>query len=138
MKIFAKIMALTLVAVFVCATLASCAIGAPNADPAKAEKSLEKKGYVVELADSEYTLGFVSLSTGLKNLDAFIKAVNPDDSDDSIMICYFKDKEAADKAWEDTFEALKEKAKEEDVDAVIKKSGKMIWVGTKDAINAAK
>ena len=138
MKTFVKVIALALVTIFVCATLASCALFGPNADPEKAEKSLEKKGYKVEVVDDKYSLGFTALATGVSDLECFITAVNEDDKDEAVMIYYFAEKEAADEAWEKYFEELAEKAKEEDSDAVVKKSGKMIWVGTKKAINAAR
>lgn len=138
MKNFIKIIALALVAVIACATLASCALGAPNADPEKAEKSLEKKGYVVDVADDKVSLGLVALSTGLSDLECVITAFNEEDKEDAVMIYYFEDKEVADEAWEKYFEKAAEKVKEDNKDVIVKKSGKMIWVGTKAAINAAK
>ena len=138
MKTFVKIIALALVTVFVCATLASCALMAPNADPEKAEKSLEKKGYEVELIDDKYSLGFISLGTGVSDLECVLTAVDKEDKDEAVRIYYFAEKESADEAWEKYFEKLAEKAKEEDSDIIVKKSGKMIWYGTKKAINAAK
>ncbi len=49
----------------------------------------------------------------------------------SVRIYYFKDKESANAAWD--------KFKEENGHfEVCKKFGKMLWAGTKDAVNAAK
>ena len=138
MKNFVRIIALALVTVFVCATFASCALMGPNADPEKAEKSLEKKGYTVDVADDKVSLGLVALSTGLSDLECVITAFNKEDKDDAVMIYYFEDKEVADEAWEKYFEKAAEKVKEENEDVIDKKSGKMIWVGTKAAINAAR
>lgn len=134
MKTFVKIIALALVTVFVCATLASCALMAPNADPEKAEESLEKKGYKVTVIDDEYTLGFTSLATGIKSLECVLTAAK---DDEAVAIYYFEDKESAETAWE-KLEKLAEEAKEDEKDLVCKKSGKMIYMGTKKAINAAK
>lgn len=138
MKNFVRIIALALVTVFVCATFASCALMGPNADPEKAEKSLEKKGYAVDVADDKVSLGLVALKTGLSDLECVVTAINKDDLKDSVVIYYFADKEAADKAWEKYFEKAVEVAKEQDSEVIIKKSGKMIWTGAKDAINAAR
>lgn len=134
-KTFVKIIALALVAVFACVTLASCALGAPNADPEKAEKSLEKKGYDVKLIDDEYTLGFTSLTTGIKDLECVLTAEN--DDEEAVEIYYFEDEEAAEEAWE-KIEKLAEKAQEENEDLICKMAGKMIYMGTKAAIRAAR
>ena len=49
MKTFVKVLALSLVAVMMCAVLVSC--GGPNKDPKKAAEALEEAGYAVQLVD---------------------------------------------------------------------------------------
>lgn len=130
MKKFTKILALTLVLVMSVVLLASCA--APNKDPEKAKAALEENGYKVVLVDK--TAGLI-----YEDLDVQITAF--DDDDNAIFIYYFKNKDAANDAWDDIekeIEELKEEAKEEDVEIVAKKSGTMIYFGTKDAVKAAK
>ena len=54
-----------------------------------------------------------------------------------ITIFYYADAKAANDAWDKVKEEA-ESEKDEDVDLIIKKSGKMIYFGTKNAIEAAK
>ncbi|MBE6583355.1 MAG: hypothetical protein E7649_00045 [Ruminococcaceae bacterium] len=129
-KTIIKIMALTLVVVMACVVLASC--GGPNADPDKAAEALEDAGYTVMKVDDETALAF----SGLKGLTCAINAVNLEE-EEAIIIYYFEDTEAANEAWEDVEKMAKEEM-EEDEDYVIKKSGKMIYFGTKEAVKAAK
>ena len=121
MKTFVKVLALSLVAVMMCAVLVSC--GGPNADPEKAEKALKDAGY-----EAEYT------EVGVGGVKGILVAGK---GDDGIWITYYDSAEDANKAWEETEEDLKEMLKDEE-DVVIKKSGKMIYYGTKQAIKDAK
>ncbi|MBE6691206.1 MAG: hypothetical protein E7590_08020 [Ruminococcaceae bacterium] len=123
MKKFARILCLTLVAVMLVATLASCA--APNKDPKKAKAALEEEGYVVILNDTALLLP--------DDVEATLSATN---GDDYIRITYYKESGDAKDAWKDAEDEIKE-MKEKDEDLIIKKSGKMIWVGTKAAVKAA-
>ena len=136
-KTLVKIIAMALVCAFACTVLASCGmLFGPNADPDKAAKALEKKGYEVNVMDDELTLGIVAISTGFEDLSVCIAAENSDDSEDAISIFYFENEESAEDAWK-IIEKYAEKAMDEDSNYVIKQSGKMIWMGTKKAINAA-
>lgn len=124
MKKFARIMSLALVAVMLCATLASC--GAPAKDPADAVAALKEEGYVA--------VKLLSVVTGVKDGEAVIITYY-DDAD--------KAKEAMDKMDEAAIEELKGKlvalGLSEEGDLVgPKRSGKMIYMGTKAAIKAAK
>ena len=133
MKNVLRLVALSLVLVVMLGALVSC--GGPNADPKKAEEALEDNDYVVIVADNKISLAVY----GLDNLDCVITAYNEEDEDDAIIIFYFDDKEDADDAFDsEIFEELAEEAEEEAKDIVVKKSGKMIYIGTKNAIKAAK
>ena len=63
-----------------------------------------------------------------------------DDSYAHITIIYFEEKDDANDAWEKIQKESEDDKKDADEDAewVCKKSGKMIYYGTKEAINAAK
>ncbi len=136
-KTFVKLIALAIVAVMACAAFVSCGLLlGPNADPEKAEEALEKKDYNVLVADDEISLKLYALG-GIENLECVITAVSEEDDDDAIVIYYFKDKEAADAAWEE-MEDMIEEAKEDEEDLIVKKSGKMIYMGTKAAVNASR
>lgn len=133
MKKLIKLSALALVLIMMVAAFASCA--APAKDPKDAKKALEDADYEVMLIDDETTLKYM----GVDGLTAYLYAFNEDE--EGIYIYYFEDKDAANDAWEDIekeVEELKEAAEEEDVELIVKKSGSMIWYGTKAAIKAAK
>ena len=132
MKTFLKVLALSLVAVLMCATLVSC--GGPASDPDKAAEALEDADYVVIKADDKISLATYD-ALGVDDLECVITAFNEDE--EGIVIFYFEDKDAANDAWE-AIEEIAEEAAEEEEDLVIKKSGKMIYYGTKQAIKDAK
>ena len=132
MKKLVKISALALVLIMMVAVFASCA--APAKDPKDAKKALEDAGYEVTLID-----GDMAAMIGVKGLEAAIMAYSEENEDDGVFIYYFEDKDAANEAWEDIEKEVEElKKANEDVEFIVKKSGTMIWYGTKDAIKAAK
>ena len=129
-----KITALALLTVMICAMLVAC--GGPNANPDKAEKSLEKAGYEVAHADDKVE---AALMGGW--YDGCTDVILASKDDDGIYIWYFEDKDSANDAWEkiEKFaEEMNEEAEEDDLDIVCKKSGKVIYLGTKQAIKDAK
>lgn len=134
MKKMVKIIALAMVAVMLMLTLASCG-AKPSSDPAKAKEKLEKEGYKVALVENEDVLKL----SGLDGLVASLTAMKGDSKEDAqgVSIYYFKDADSAKKAEENEFiKAAIEEAKKED-DASTGRSGKMIWIGTKEAVKAA-
>ena len=135
MKTFAKVLALALVAVMMCAALVSC--GGPNADPEKAAKALEEAGYEVHYTE----VG----AAGIKAAVVAVKLDEEAEKADFINITYYEDKEAANTAWDEAQDEIDEAKASmaemygcEESEIVIKKSGTMIYVGTKDAVKAAK
>lgn len=129
-KTIIKITALTLVALMMCAMLASC--GGPNANPDKALESLKDNDYIAEKIDS--TVGLLAFSFA-GDVEAVVTGFNKDA--DTVAIFYYSSAKAANEAW-DKVKKEAEEEKDDDSELVIKKSGKMIYVGTKDAIKAAK
>lgn len=127
MKKTLRLLSLALVLVMTVALLASC--GGPNKNPEKAKEALEDAGYTVTLVDS--ALGFEGIE---KYLTAFKMSEDMSDME-MITIYYFEDSAAAKDAWEDI---QKEAEELDEEDLVIKKSGKMIYAGTKEAVKAAK
>ena len=110
--------------------LASC--GGPNSDPKKAKAALEDAGYEVVLADDKLTIGLMSL--GVDGITAVVTGVK---EDEAVSIFYFESKDDAADAFDD-LQNLLDEAEDEDAEYEIKQSGKMIWMGTKAAIKAAK
>ncbi len=108
--------------------LASC--GGPNKDPLKAKEALEEAGYTVVFRDTlipegvEYTIN-----------------ASKDKLSNTIVITWYEDVEDAKEA-EAEYKELFEKEKEEDPEETKKsdygRSGNMVWMGTKEAIKAAK
>lgn len=124
-----KITALALLTVMICAMLVAC--GGPNKDPEKAKEALEDAGYTVIFNDG----GFLGDLAMPKGAEATITAVKGDD--EYISIVYYEDKDALNEAWEDVKEdAEKLQGKYEDI--VYKKSGNMIYIGTKQAVKDAR
>ena len=125
-KSIVKVLSFALVAVMVCAILVSC--GGPNKDPKKAEAALKEAGYTVSLVEFEEPTddGMVATLTAYKGLT------------DMVTIVYYETKADAKAAFADAekeAEAMKELLGDE---FVLKQSGKMVYMGTKTAIKAAK
>ena len=132
MKTFVKVLALSLVAVMMCAVLVSC--GGPNKDPKKAAEALEEAGYAVQLVDENMPEGYEATIIATK-IDLENEKV------DFISIAYYSDTEVLNADWEEAQDSVKDMAEEmglEESEIVVKKSGKMIYIGTKDAVKAAK
>lgn len=134
MKKTIKITALMLVLVMMAALLVSC--GGPNADPEKAKEALEENGYTAVKIDG--TLLDISAGYTYKGLDAVVTGVKSlTEAENSIIIFYFDDAESANDAWEE-IEDEYAKDNDDDTNYVIGKSGKLIYAGHKDAVEAAR
>lgn len=133
MKKFTKILALTLVLVMSVVMLASC--GGPNADPDKAVDALKDNGY--EASQDKRMVPVLSALIGIEKLESVVSAVKADDEFDAITIFYFEDKAAANDAWDKVEDYINDEI-DDDADWIVKKSGAMIYAGSKDAIKAAK
>ena len=119
-KSIVKVLSFALVAVMVCAILVSC--GGPNKDPKKAEAALKEAGYTVALVEVK------DEKTGLQTTVSAFKGT------DMITIAYYDTKANAKAAFADA-----EKAAELLGDKiVVKQSGKMVYMGTEQAIKDAK
>lgn len=136
MKNVLRLFTLSIVLVMMLSCLASC-FGGPNADPDKAEEALKDNDYDVEVIDNEIALALLGLSDDVDNIECVIMASSEEDRDDGIFIFYFEEKEDADNAFE-SLEEYAEEAMEDNDDIVIKKSGKMVYFGTKAAVKAAR
>ena len=128
-KSIIKILALTFVVVMACTMLVSCF--GPNADPDKAKASLEDAGYTVVLNKGDGLISGALLPDGV---DATLVAYK---DGEYIAISYYEEAADANDAWEDAQEeAAKLEEKYEGI--VCKKFGKMIYVGTEQAVKDAK
>ncbi len=119
-----KTLALTLVVVMACAMLVSC--GAPNSDPDKAKEALEDAGYIVVLVDS-----------GILLPDGVEASLTAYKDGEYLVVTYYNDKDALNEAWDEAEDEAKE-LEEEYEGIVCKKSGKMIFIGTEQAVKDAK
>ena len=128
-----KITVLALLTVMICAMLVAC--GGPNANPDKAKEALKENGYVAEKIDS--TLGLAAYSVIAGKVEAVVTGVNEDG--EAITIFYYENVDDA-KETEDKIDKLLEKYGDDDKksDWVAKRSGKMIYIGTKQAVRDAK
>ncbi|MBR2337182.1 MAG: hypothetical protein IKA61_04465 [Clostridia bacterium] len=100
---------------------------APKAE--KVKENLEKAGYTVMLFEGddaeEYDEGVTAVLTAVKGLDY----------KNSITIVWYANADDAKKAEEEAKEELKEMG-DEGADYVVKRSGKCVWMGHKDAVKA--
>jgi len=127
MKNVIKVLALSLVMVMMLGLLVSC--GGPSKDPDKAVEALKDNDYIAVKVggDDEYDYeGLEAVVTGFK-MESLTEG-------DAIVIFYFEDSASANDAWDE----LKEEIEEDDEDYVCKKSGKIIYAGTKQAVKDAK
>lgn len=133
-KTILRVVALALLAVMTCMVFVSC--GGPASDPDKADKALDKEGYKVLHATNK--LEAVALGGWYDGCEEVILATK---DKDLIYVWYFDEKDSANNAWEKIEEFAKkinDDAKEEKADIVIKKSGKIIYAGTEQAIKDAR
>ena len=137
MKNILKVAAIAMVTVMLCLTLASC--GGPNADPDDALAALKENGISWAAKDSTIMPGLLKLA-GVDGIDCVVSGTGKIDEEYAhVTIIYFEEKDDANDAWEKVQEyADKQKDDEADDNWVCKKSGKMIYYGTKEAIKAAK
>ena len=138
MKNVLRFAAVAMVAIMLCLTLASC--GGPNADPDDALAALKENGVTWAAKDNTVLPGVYKL-LGVDDVECVVSGTGKIDGEYAhVTIIYFEEKDDANDAWEKIqkeSEEQKEKA-DEDSEWVCKKSGKMIYYGTKDAVKAAK
>ncbi len=137
MKKTIRILALAMVTVMLCLTLASC--GGPNADPDKAVEALKENG-ITWAAKDAYVVPALLRASGVDGVENVVSGTGKiDDKFAHITIIYFEEADDATDAMEKVEELANDDKKDaEDSDWVFKKSGKMIYYGTKDAVKAAK
>lgn len=141
MKKLVRILALTLVAVMLCATLASC--GAPAKDPADAKAALEEAEYTVVKDDTVLPAVFKLAGYELTSVVSGTKTSKDDEGNtvvDHVTVYYFADKENAEKALAKVKEYASEDKDDADDSTWVEatQSGSMVYYGTKAAIKAAK
>ena len=139
MKTFAKILCLSLVAVMLCATLASCA---PAAKAEDALAALKENGYPAVKSDLRGAAGLAAL--GIKGVDSVVTGTKTETKDDKTTVEFFLRKglansaKTAEEKVTSKSDEEKKNNKGEDSNWVFKRSGKMIYFGTKAAVKAAR
>ena len=134
MKKFAKITAVALVVVMALAVLVACG---PAADPDKAVAALKENDYVAAKVTTGGYNGMVAMVTGTKGVLGSL--LSGEKQFQTITIYYFESTSAANDAWEKIkSDSDKDKEKNKDSDWVCKKSGKVIYYGTKQAVKDAR
>ena len=138
MKNVLRFAAVAMVAIMLCLTLASC--GGPNADPDDALAALKENGVTWAAKDNTVLPGVYKL-LGVDNVECVVSGTGKIDGEYAhVTIIYFEEKDDANDAWEKIQKESEDDKKDADEDSewVCKKSGKMIYYGTKEAIKAAK
>ena len=137
MKTFVRALSLTLVAVMLCAVLASC--GGPAKDPADAVAALKENGYVA--AEDKVAIPAALKLLGVNGVKSVVSgSATVEEKFQTVTIVYFDDKDAAKTAMEklEKYASDEKDDKVEESDWVVKQSGAMIYFGTKAAVKAAK
>ena len=140
MKTFAKILCLTIAAVMLCVVFASCA---PAAKAEDALAALKDNGYTAVKDDNIIPAGLKLLgANGVETVVSGSK-VDSDNKFQTITIVYFGSSSDAKKAEESVKKYADDKEKEdkekaEESDWVFKRSGKIVYFGTKAAVKAAR
>lgn len=137
MKKFVRILLLSLVAVMLCATLASC--GGPAKEPADALAALKKNDYVA--AEDKLVIPAALKLLGVSGIKSVVSgSATVDGQFETVTIVYFDDSDDAKEAMEKV-EKYADEDKEEKVEEsrwVVKRSGAMIYFGTKNGVKAAR
>ncbi len=122
---------LFLLALVLIPTLVLVSCKQPNANPEKAKAALEENGYITTLTDYGKN---AQLLTGTKVVSAIPLKT------EFIWVFYFDSAADCNDSWEEIKEKYTAEAEKENEDAeiIVKKSGKMIYVGTEQAIKDAK
>ena len=137
MKKFTRILCLALVAVMLCATLASC--GGPASNPDDAVAALKENGYTA--AKDNLIVPAALTLAGVKDIDTVISGTKvEEDVFETITVIYFIDSDAAEAAFEkvEKYASEKKDDKAEESNWVVEQSGAMIYFGTKQAVKDAK
>lgn len=130
MKKLVKSLAIVMLIVMSLTLLVSCG---PNSDPDKAIASLKDNNYAA-IKDTALA-GVIGLFLGdVKAIDAIVVGTN---AEEIITIVYFKDSKTASTYWDKMQEYADKENKDKNPDWVVKKSGKMIYFGTKEGAKAA-
>ena len=136
MKKTLRLLAFALLTVMLCITLASC--GGPNPDPDDALAALKDNG-VTWAGKDAVVIPLALKALGVDGIDSVVSGTGKIDGEYAhVTIIYFDEKDDANDAWDEVKEMFENDEKDEDAKIVIKKSGKMIYCGTKNAIKAAK
>ncbi len=138
MKKTMRIFVFAMVAIMLCLAFASC--GGPNADPEKALDALKENG--VKWATKDSTIQpAIYRAAGINGVETVVSGTGEIDGEFAhITILYFENSNYAKEEWEDILEYADEEKKDDvkDSEWVCKRSGKMIYFGTKNAIESAK
>lgn len=119
-------------AILVCVLMMGCVLalvscGGPKKNPEKAKKALE---------DAKYTVVLLEGDKAGEGIEAMLTAVS-EDMKNQISIVWYEKKADAKDAYKEAKEALEEMGDAAE-NMVVGKSGKMVWMGTKEAVKAAK
>ncbi len=138
MKKTLRILAVAMVAVVLCLALVSC--GGPNADPDAALDALKENDYKAT-KDDLIAPGVLKL-LDIDDVDCVVSgSAEIDDEYETVTIIYFDNAEDAEAEWEDALDYAEDQQDLADIaddNWVCKKSGNMIYFGTKNGVKAAK
>lgn len=118
------------------AVLAVAMVACIPSDPDKAAENLKAADYLVDVEDGSVSMGVMGIV--VDGIEAVVSATS-DDFTEGVTIFYFEDSDSAKSFYESDFiSEMKEEAEAESEELVIKRQGKIVYAGTKEAIKAAR
>ena len=134
-KFFKSLVAIMLIAMM---SISFTSCGMPN-DPTKTKANLEKEGYsVVYLSDAiSLTTQEALFGVSRGGLIGVVTGTNSNGSE-MVVVYYCKDSKVAKTVYDKIKAEYDTADAEEKKDTAVGKSGKVVWMGTKAAIKAAK
>ena len=118
------------------AVLAVAMVACIPSDPDKAAENLKAADYLVDVEDGSVSMGVMGIVAD--GIEAVVSGTS-DDFTEGVTIFYFEDSDSAKSFYESDFiSEMKEEAEAESEELVIKRQGKIVYAGTKEAIKAAR
>ena len=118
------------------AVLAVAMVACIPSDPDKAAENLKAADYLVDVTDDPVATGVMGIVAD--GIEAVVSGTS-DDFTEGVTIFYFEDSDSAKSFYESDFiSEMKEEAEAESEELVIKRQGKIVYAGTKEAIKAAR
>ena len=138
MKKFTKILALCMLVIMVSLTFASCGLFGPKIS--KLKENLKDDDYYAYTGDGEDIEYYVASVLGTKlskTPDRYLRAEHEDNNDEFLYALSYKKTSDAKKTYDDLEDWAEDFGKASDEDITWGRIGKVVYIGTVDAVKTA-